>query len=324
MKITPIGPNSVPQQAPNQAHSPEKLAAAKAIAAGEMKVSPSETPVDDSRATEARNTRTIKLQTNVSPDRPIETGQEPEKNAISDTKETTTAVTEATAPISPELVALRKQQRALQVKERELLDREKALETKSNSPDLTQYVSIADLKSKGLKVLLDNGITYEQLTEQVLNQNSINPEIQALKAEIKSLKEGVDKTLSEKEAQQEKAVLQEIRREVDRVAAGDGFELVRASGSQADAVELIQRIYKEEGELLSESEALQLVETELLKEAEKYARLKKVQERLAIPSHTQQTQPRPQIRTLTNRDTAKIAMGRRERAIAAMLGQLKK
>jgi hypothetical protein len=306
--------------------SADKKAAAKAAFEG-VKMSPSDTPVDEKVEKSQANIRTIKMKTNVSPDRfdATEVTQQVD-SAKPDVTEQTNAVIEDTKPLSPQAAALAKARRALQVKERELADREKALESKTtgSSEDL-----VARLKSQPLSVLQEHGVTYDQLTEAILADSSgLNPAIQELKAEIKALKEGVDKNLSERDSQAEQQVLRQIRKEAEQLAReGDTFELVREERAVPDVIRLIHETYKKHGEVLDTSEAMQLVEDELLKDNLRRANFKKIQSKLT-PSQPQQQAPQAQrqnqIRTLTNRDSSTVPLSRRERALLAFQGNLKR
>lgn len=242
------------------------------------------------------------------------------------TSEQATPAAEDTKPLSPQSAALARQRRALQVKERELIAREKAL---SETPK-QDVVDRARLKAEPLSVLLEAGVTYEQLTEAVLaDQNS--PEIHKLREELRALKEGVDKSLTERDAQAEQAAISEMRREATRLAQSDDFELVRATGSIPTVLELIQKTHESSGEVLDVHEAMRLVEEDLVNETLTRAALKKVQSRLApkpaagtapaaAPAPKQQA-PAAAMRTLTNRDTATAPLDRKERAKRAFWGQ---
>lgn len=322
MKISPVqGTPTIPNPS-SSGISPEKLEKLKAIASGKPQPEKEEENKDQVLASK---TPSITMNTNRNPE-PIPSGNEsgngeipvesaPE-SAISDTTVQTNAPVEATQPLSPQFAALAKQRRANQVKELELAEREKALSGASRS-DLE-----ARIKSQPLSVLQELGVTYDQLTNEILaSQSGTNPEILALKAELKALKEGVDKTLSDKDAAQEKAVLTEIRRTVNQMAQLEPYELIRETKSESEVVDLIHRTYKKTGEVLSEDEAMNLVEAELEEEALKIARLKKVQGKLTPPEAPLQPQPTQGIKTLTNKDSARPVTSRRQRAIAAMLGQ---
>lgn len=334
MKISPVATGAPAPQTQDiniAGASVSRKEAAKAAFLGQVKVAESDTPINEQVAAARANIRKIKMRTNVSPDRPIETEElttnvvETPDNGISHDSSDAEPVTEVTKPLSPQFAALARQRRALQLKEREIADRERALA--SSSPKESVDV-LGRLKSNPLAVLQEAGVTYEQLTEAIL-ANPSNPDIQAIRDELKATKEEFSKTFTERDAQTEREALAEMRRNTNRlVAEGDDFEMIRETGSQADVVKLIHQVYKSEGVVLDEAEAATLVEEQLLKEAEKIARIKKLQSRLApAPSEpanqTQFNQPR-QMTTLTNRDNARAVLSRRDRAIAAALGQLRR
>jgi hypothetical protein len=230
-------------------------------------------------------------------------------------------VTEATEPLSPQMAALAKQRRALQVKEREIAEREKALSASTTQADV---VTKAQLKSDPLSVLLDSGVTYEQLTEAVLARQDDTP-IRSLEAKIKALEEGLDKKLSDRDAQTEQQVLAEMQKDATRLAAeGDEFELIRETRSIPVVMELIKQTYHKTGEVLDVTAAMKLVEDELVNDSLKVASYKKVQSQLAPAPIPQPQQQQRQMRTLTNRDTASIPLSPKQRALAAFNGTLKR
>lgn len=336
---TPAGANLSPERMPQ-----DKIARAKAIASGKdpgLNISPSDRNGDQAAFEAAqRSIRKLKLRTQMSPDRPYEqTLQQNQsnpdqtvqdaapgaaENAISDVNEPTPVVSEETKPLSPQFAALARQKRALQVKERELAERE----AKLTGPNMDEYVSKADLQANPLKVF-EAGVTYDKLTEALLsNPSGMSPEIQSLKDEIKALKEGVDKNLSDRDLQSEQQVLSEMKREADRmVSQGDEYELIRGKGYAPKAIDLIHKTWKATGEIMDVQEALSLVENQLLEDAIKDAQYKKVQGRLTPAQsdqlQSQQSHPNRTMRTLTNRDGATDSRDRRSRAIAAFYGQRK-
>ncbi len=344
MKVTPIpssnGGNPSNAITPSEGHiSSEALQRAKAIAAGgsNISVTPSDTPIDPQVARAQASIRKIRMKTNVSPDRfnPVLEAAAAAaaaesvpgaESATIDPIEQVNATVEDTKPLSPQFAALARQRRALQVKERELADREKAISSTPKESNIE-----ARLKSEPLRVLQEAGVTYDQLTEAILaDQSGINPEIQALRNEIKALKEGVDKNLSDRDAQAEQAVLAEMMKEAEQLTKeGDTYEMVREFKSLPDVKELILRTYKQTGEVLDVAEALQLVEDDLLSENLKIANIKKIQSRLnstqdsSVQDNNLQIQSK-QMKTLTSRDGATQLLSRRDRAIAAMKGTLKK
>ncbi len=284
-----------------------------------MKVSPI-APV--ATAAPAPSMRSLRMNTNATPGR-IDAPPPPptEPLAISDTGDQVEAAVEATQPLSPQAAALARQRRALQVKERELTEREKALSTQA--PAQGAAVDMARLKSEPLSVLLEAGVTYEQLTQAILDNQDGGPNLEALKAEIKA---DVTKTLTDRDTQAEKQVLAEMQREATGLAAeGETFELIRETGSIPEVMQLIERTYRDSGEVMHVSDAMQAIEDELFEESLKLARTQKVQGKLQPEQREPPQQPQRQgMRTLTNRDTAAVPMGRKERALLAFAGQLKK
>lgn len=287
-----------------------------------MKISPMTSSVNTVGAVEGsgESLRSIKMVTNATPG-PAGPLEEVQKLTIQDDIEAK-PVDEVTQPISPQLAELARARRALQVKERAIVDREKALESRSQDVNL---IDRARLKSDPLGVLLETGVTYDQLTEAILNGQG-NAEMAALKAELHALKEGVDKKFVEKDTQAEQQVLAEMRREALRLSSqGEAFEMVRETRSIPDVMKLIERTYRETGEVLETTEALRLVEDELVSRYKKLANLKKVQSQLAPAPAQLQLQPQRQgMRTLTNKDTASPVMTPKARALAAFYGTLKK
>lgn len=352
MKIAPLAQGgAVPTQMnPSiQTIDPAKMARAKAIAAGEQ---PEEIKSSgDPQADRAQaSIKRIKMRTQRSTNRddvipevvealttelPVTTSPELDK---SNPNEPSTQESEDTRPLSPQFAALAKAKRALQVKERELATREEALKTQAPAG---QDDLIAKLKANPLSVLQEAGVSYDQLTEAILNnQAGISPEILAMKAELKALKEELNSQFTTRDKQAEQQVLLELKKEaLDLTSQGEQFEAIREARAQEDVVNLIHRVWQKGwsekdypiGHVMDVSEAAEIVENQLLEEALPFAKLKKIQSRLTPAQEAQVAaqipQPKPGtkvMRTLTNRDSASPIMDKRARAIAAMQGTLKK
>lgn len=240
------------------------------------------------------------------------------ESGIPDASVQANAETEATAPLSPQLAAIARQRRALQVKEKELAEREKALTGNSRDELVTR------IKASPLSVLLEHGVTYDQLTDEILErQKSQNPELDALKAEVKALKGEVDQKFVSSIEEQEMAVLNSIADEIeDVIKDSDEFETVRTVGAQEQVLRHIYDTYKRTGKVLDTDAALKFVEqTERVKRKAELAKLKWVKSEF-LPQPTPEPQEQKQgMRTLTNKDQARPTMSRRQRAINAALGQ---
>ena len=254
--------------------------------------------------------QSIKMTTNATPDT---------YHPISPPIETPKEVEAVTQPLDAQVARIARQRRALQLKEKEILAKEQAL---LQAPK-EGLIDKARLKSEPLNVLLENGVTYEQLTEAIL-ANQSNQDIYKLKAEIETFKQGIDQKFVDREALAEKQVLAEMRREAHSLSRSDEYELVRETKSVPLVMQLIERTWKERKEVLDVPEALKLVEDELIKDAQRVAKSKKMQS--FYPQATLQTQQRQTqgMRTLTNRDTASIPVSRKARALAAYYGTLKR
>ncbi len=220
----------------------------------------------------------------------------------------------------------------------ELEAREQALKTQS--PDLNQYIPKDRLKTDPLSVLDETGVSYDELTQQILTRQPTDPRvmstIQALKAEIESLKsqnQEAQKTAEQRQQESYQAAIKQISRDVKALVQADTatFEAIHATNSYKDVVELIERTYQEDGYVMSVEDAAQEVENELVEELSKYStRINKVKSKLTPPVQPEpakktEAQPAatPTMKTLTNQVGASRKLSPRERAILAMEGKLK-
>lgn len=285
-----------------------------------MKITPiSNQPIPT--ATETPSVRNLKMNTVATPLSAVPPESQ-EQLSISDNNEETKSepVVEATQPISPQLAALAKQRRALQVKERELEQLKRDLEAKAQG---SAQIPIEKLKAQPLQVLLDNGVTYEDLT-QALMSNQVNPEVAAIKSEINAFKEGIEKRFSEQEETQIRSALSQMRVEAERLLPNAEYEAVREMGGVNKVIQLIEKTYRQSGEILPVSEALTLVEKALRDRYSKVANLSFLQSQQNPADSQPQMQVRQGMRTLTNKDTASVPMNAKQRALAAFYGTLKK
>lgn len=279
-----------------------------------------------SEATEApsmvQKLRSLKMNTLATPG-VAEVAAPVEELGTVDNSDAIKPATEENQPLSPQLAALAREKRALQVKEREIAAREKALLEKQ--PTQGSSIDVAKLKADPLGVMLESGVTYDQLTEAVLaTQSGMTPELRALQDKVKALEEGVDKKFSDNEARAEQQVLAEMRKEATALSAqGEDFELIRETGSVPAVISLIEKTYRGTGEVLDVREAMKLVEDELLKDGLKIANFSKLRSQVpAAP--VAPPQPQRQMRTLTNRDSAAVPLSRKARALAAWNATIKK
>ncbi len=286
-----------------------------------MKISPipsSITPTIDSsgnpQPSRVESIRSMRMTTNATP-----FANQQELPIPLDNRETETTV-EATQPLSPQLAQLAKQRRALQQERREFEAQKKALQSDSTG---SSRIDVARLKSEPMRVLLENGVTYDQLHEAILSGQGGNSEIDQLREKLAALEQGIDQKFTEKDQQAEKQVLAEMQREAEQLITSDDYEMVRETRSVPKVMQLIEQTYRQTGEVLDVSEALSLVENELFKDAQKLTTFKKLQSQFIPQAPQYQPQQRTGMRTLTNRDTASVPLSAKARAMAAFYGAKK-
>lgn len=249
-------------------------------------------------------------------------------------------------PLSSQYATLARKERALRQQiqqfkaEQEKYKADQAAQSQTKAPelDLSKYVDRERLKADPLSVFEEAGLSYDEIVEQVLARSQIQTdprlktqlakmeaEIKAARDEAKALRDAQEN--SQKQSYQQ--ALAQIRSEVNKVAFTDpNYEMIKATNSMNDVVELIEETFKADGNLLSTEEAMQLVEDHLLEEAIKLSKVKKLQQKLAAPAAPQKpvtkTEQPQQSKTLTNSMSGSKPMSARERAIAAMEGKLHK
>lgn len=332
MKISPVAGTPTIPQPQSTGLSVEKLQRIKAMATGAASAHEETVKLEEK---EPASTKSIKMQVNKTPEQsatPQEVGDggiplAPEANAtqengISDADVQAKPLPEDTQQVSPQIAALAKQKRAFQVKEKELADREKALAEKEKASGQSRAELEQRVKAgQALSVLQDLGITYDQLTNELLGKQNA-PDLTSVKEEILKT---VEERLADKDTAQEEAVFAHMQRNVAKLSSSDNYPFVKEAGAQDKVLELIKRTWKEDGEVLDEEDALAAIEAELKEKAKSYARLldaKLVKEPVETPPAAAGNSPKQQpIKTLTNKDSARPQSNRRQRALAAFLGQ---
>ena len=318
-------------------------------------ITPVESPSANSApssATDARARAIAALQGNVPVQNPSSISPEESgairRSANSDTVEQPSEVTEPEskeAPLSPQYAALARKEKAIRAKaiaqeqsfkarEAALIAREAELTSKSN-PSLDNYISKDKLKENAFGVLSELGLTYDQLTEQAIAQQSPEWQMfsqmrQEMQEELRKVREEQAesrKSFEQQQAQAYQQALSQIRNETKNLVNSDpSYEAIKATGSVNDVVELIERTFNEEGRLLTVEEAASAVEEYLTEEATKLSRLGKIQKRLEQakqPSTKTQPSAANQMKTLTNSVGAQKPLSARERALLAFKNELK-
>jgi hypothetical protein len=232
---------------------------------------------------------------------------------------------EASNPtLSPQYVALARKEQALRKQLQEFKSQQEAWKQEQ-----ANYVSKKQLETDPLKTLADAGLTYDRLTELQLNQANPDPN-QALLDKIAALEgrlASVDEQFTNRDKQAYDQALATIRRDTDLLISSDpAYEIIKATSSQPEVVKLIQRVFEEEGDILSVEEAAQLVEDQLVEdkssEISRLARLSKISKKLAParPAQAMQqqaAQSQSPSKTLTNAQSTNKPLSAVERAILA-------
>ena len=235
-------------------------------------------------------------------------------------KETSTEA--ASQPLSPQFVALAKKEQAIRKARQELKAQQEAFER-----ERANYVAKESLRENPLSALNELGLTYDKLTELQLSQQNPDPnqqtleQLEKLKAQLEERLTSFDKRLEDRDKQAYDAAVNQIRRDVELLVDSDPtFETIKASGEIGTVVELIEKVFHKEGNILSVEEAAKLVEDALVeRETERVQQLLKVQKlksRLGMLEKTQepevQQQPQP---TLSNSQSVNRPLTARERAV---------
>lgn len=243
-------------------------------------------------------------------------------NIVEEQAEPSSEATEK--PLSPQFVALAKQERAIRKARQELKAQQETWER-----DKASYVNLEQLKADPLKALAEAGISYDRLTELQLGQVNPDPNQQLLDKiqELETKLAAVDEQFTKRDTAQYEAAVNQIRNDVKLLVDSDPtFETIKETGETESVVELIRKVFDAEGTILAVEEAARLVEDKLLEnklaEIEKLSKLSKFKSRLGKPAEipaeaSELQQQQPAATTLTNQGTVSRPLSARERAIQA-------
>jgi len=193
---------------------------------------------------------------------------------------------------SPQLSILAKREKALQ-KQREEIQKSK-LDLDSKYEEINKFKSLKEqAKTNPLKFLEEAGLTYEELTNFILNGNkptaemetsSIKSEMQKLRDEIaqrEQERENSAKAMDEKRAQE---AISNFKENITGFLTGkpDDFELCNNYPESVDLIyDVIEAHFAQTEKVMSMEEAAKLVEDHFESEAMKVTSFKKIQSKLA-------------------------------------------
>ena len=211
----------------------------------------------------------------------------------------------AADPLSSQYAILARREKALRAKQQQqdqaykareeaLKAREAAVAAKDQEYQ-TGYIPKSQLQQKTLQTLLEAGVSYDDITNQLLNQQPADPRTEAhisrLEAKLAALEQANETSQAQQKTQQQAAydqAVKQIKTDTKQLVFTDpNFEMIKATNSVNDVVELIEKTYAEDGILLSVEEAAQQVEDYLIEESLKLAKIEKFKKRLGAVAPTQ-------------------------------------
>lgn len=215
------------------------------------------------------------------------------------------------AALSRKEKALRQREQELESKLAEMEERLKAQEPKEE-PKEPELPLEYRLKANPLKTLEELGMPYDKLTQLVLNDGKLPPEMQLelvkqdLDSKYSKEIEELRNQIQEREKQQEEARYQEtiesFKHELNNFVKDntEKYELISANDATDLVFEVIEDHYNDTGRILSNEEAADAVEEYLLEEAKKLAESKKLKSLFGAAEAKPEVQERKSQPTLSN------------------------
>jgi hypothetical protein len=198
----------------------------------------------------------------------------------------------------------------------------------------------ASYRSNPLAALEDAGLSYKELTDFILNNNTVSTEsqIKALQDKISEVESARQRDHQEREenskrqaAEREVQVIAEFKNEISNFISSkkDDYELTNLYESSDLVYDTVEAYFEKTSKVLSIPEACQLVETYLEKQVEKSLQTKKLGSRFQKPAEETIAKSDPQAprRTLNNQTytsstpsmvSPKVESDRMSRALAAL------
>lgn len=196
-------------------------------------------------------------------------------------------------------------------------------------------------RTNPLALLEEHGLSYKELTDYILNNNTVSTEsqIKALQEKLESVEkqreldrqEAADRARKAAE-EREQAVISEFKTEIGTFLKreSDKYELTNLYDSADLVYDTVEEYFAKTNKVLSIPEACDLVEAYLEKQVEKSLATKKLSSKVSKPQDEPQTaspQPAQQRKTLTNTNytsstpslvSPRVENDRMARALAAL------
>lgn len=200
------------------------------------------------------------------------------------------------APNETKLAFLARQEKALQ-KARDAIKAEREQVQKERESITGSVISKADLDIDLFGTLAKAGISMDKLQEKLLNAPQETESVRALRAEVAAMKAEKAAELAKNSEQTKHKYEQhmgQFRDGAKKLAqeSPDEYEFISTFGREGAVAERIEQHFEETGILLDIPEAAKMVEDELLEDALRMVKLKKVQAKLT---------PAPAAETVTNK-----------------------
>lgn len=267
----------------------------------------------------------------------VETTGETVEQPVAEEKPTESAA-QRFAFLAKKESALQKQRAEIKAA-REAMDAQKAEIEKIRQEIEAAKAKKGSYRTNPLSLLEENGLTYKELTDYILNNNTVSTE-----AQIKAIQDRLDETEKRREQERldaqkraeeqarerEAQVIQEFRAEIASFIKdkAETFELTALYDGSDLVYDTVEEYFEKTGKVLSIPEAVELVEKYFESQVEKAAKTKKLSSKLSAPSKPQEDirQPAP-TRTLSNTKytsstpslvSPKVESDRMARAMAAL------
>jgi hypothetical protein len=241
---------------------------------------------------------------------------EPEPQKVEESKEE--------KAFSAKFAALSRKEKQIRQKEAQIESRLKEIDEKLAQINVNSQTSTpveepfeSRLKKNPLEALKSIGLGYEKLTELALNDGKLTPEMQLelvrqeldqkYMSELEKVKQQLEERDKQSEEQKLEATVNSFKNQIKNfVATNPDYELIQANDASEVVFEVIEEHYKENGRILETKEAADLVEAQLLEEAQRLFKLNKIKSKFGTSEVVQKTQPKASP-TLSNTQSAPVS-----------------
>lgn len=269
---------------------------------------------------------------------PVETKPEEPKEESKEAPKEETPENKEQERLSPRFAALAKREKAIQreqqaakAREAQLLERETLIKQKEDW--------VTNAKMDPLKALEALGLTYQEVTDFILNGNKPSPEneIQAVRKEINAWKKQQEDAAKKAQEEAQLRAKAEVEEKISKFKEGlnefigknpEKYELIHLNDASDLVYDTIERHWNDTGKILKMDEACDMVEDFFDKDqVEKLLKAKKIQAKLNPVVKKDDTKEVKKTVTLSNdlsgagmpnAMSAKTEQERIQRALAAL------